>query len=53
MNILIKVEDPDFYDHKGVDFKMPGEGITTITQGVVKNFISRTLTLGSGRSNRL
>lgn len=34
--ILLKVEDPGFYSHKGVDLKTPGAGLTTITQGLVK-----------------
>ncbi|MFC4874795.1 transglycosylase domain-containing protein [Negadavirga shengliensis] len=33
---LIKVQDPNFYHHKGVDFKTPGTGVTTISQGLVK-----------------
>jgi membrane carboxypeptidase/penicillin-binding protein len=35
---LLKVEDPGFYSHHGVDLKTPGQGITTITQGLVKIF---------------
>lgn len=34
--ILIKVEDPNFYGHHGVDFATPGAGWTTITQGLAK-----------------
>ena len=34
--ILLKVEDPRFFEHGGVDFSTPGAGITTITQGLVK-----------------
>ncbi|MGI9408228.1 MAG: biosynthetic peptidoglycan transglycosylase [Hyphomicrobiaceae bacterium] len=34
--ILLKVEDPGFYDHKGIDLRSPGQGMTTITQGLVK-----------------
>ena len=33
---LVKIEDPDFYAHRGVDMKTPGAGLTTITQGLVK-----------------
>jgi membrane carboxypeptidase/penicillin-binding protein len=36
LNILLTVEDPNFYNHSGVDFSTPGAGITTITQGLVK-----------------
>jgi len=35
---LLKVEDPGFLEHKGVDLKTPGAGITTITQALVKIF---------------
>ncbi len=37
IQILLKVEDPNFYNHKGVDLTTPGAGITTITQSLVKN----------------
>jgi membrane peptidoglycan carboxypeptidase len=33
---LLKVEDPGFHHHGGVDFSTPGQGITTLTQGLVK-----------------
>jgi len=36
LDILLAVEDPNFYDHKGVDLRTPGAGLTTITQGLVK-----------------
>jgi membrane peptidoglycan carboxypeptidase len=36
LDILLKVEDPRFFEHHGVDFSTPGAGITTITQGLVK-----------------
>lgn len=38
LDALLKVEDPGFYNHKGVDLKTPGGGITTITQGLVKKY---------------
>ncbi len=34
--ILLKVEDPAFYRHHGVDLSTPGAGLTTITQALVK-----------------
>ena len=37
LNILLKVEDPRFFDHGGFDFSTPGAGITTITQALVKH----------------
>jgi membrane peptidoglycan carboxypeptidase len=36
LEILLNVEDPNFFSHHGVDFSTPGAGITTITQGLVK-----------------
>lgn len=34
--ILLKVEDPGFYRHNGIDVSSPGQGMTTITQALVK-----------------
>lgn len=36
LNVLLKIEDPKFSIHRGVDFATPGAGMTTITQGLVK-----------------
>jgi membrane carboxypeptidase/penicillin-binding protein len=36
LEILLRVEDPNFYNHNGLDFSTPGAGLTTITQGIVK-----------------
>ncbi|HEX3044652.1 MAG TPA: transglycosylase domain-containing protein [Bacillota bacterium] len=36
LNVLLKVEDPNFFHHHGIDLKTPGAGLTTITQAVVK-----------------
>lgn len=36
--ILIKVQDPNFWNHKGVEFSYPGSGWTTITQSIAKWF---------------
>jgi membrane carboxypeptidase/penicillin-binding protein len=38
LEILLKVEDPSFYHHHGVDFTTPGAGWTTITQALAKEF---------------
>jgi len=35
-SILLKVQDPNFYNHKGVDFSTPGNGLTTLTQSITK-----------------
>jgi len=34
--ILLKVQDPGFYRHNGIDMSTPGAGLTTITQSIVK-----------------
>lgn len=36
LRILLAVEDPKFFSHRGVDLLTPGAGMTTITQGLVK-----------------
>ncbi len=33
---LLKVEDPNFYNHKGIDFMTKGNGMNTISQKLVK-----------------
>ncbi len=45
-DILLRVEDPAFYEHKGVDFFSPGQGMTTITQALVKFLYFDTFTPG-------
>lgn len=36
--IFIKVQDPNFWNHRGVEFSTPGSGWTTITQSIAKWF---------------
>lgn len=36
--MLLRVDDPGFYEHRGVDFSTPGQGRTTLTQALVKRF---------------
>jgi len=36
LDSLLKVEDPGFYSHHGIDLTTPGAGYTTITQALVK-----------------
>lgn len=36
--MLLRVDDPGFYHHRGVDFSTPGQGRTTLTQALVKCF---------------
>ena len=38
LSALLKIQDPNFYHHKGVDFMTPGAGITTTSQGLVKMY---------------
>ncbi len=47
--ILLTVEDPNFYTHNGVDFGTPGAGWTTITQGIVKIYFYDGFTPGTFR----
>lgn len=44
--MLLKVEDPGFYQHHGLDFSTPGAGMTSITQGLVKRFYFDRFTPG-------
>lgn len=43
---LLAVEDPGFYRHHGVDFSTPGQGMTTITQALVKRLYFERFTPG-------
>ena len=36
--MLLQVEDPGFFAHRGVDFSTPGQGMTSLTQSLVKRF---------------
>lgn len=36
IDLLLKIEDPKFNEHHGVDLATPGAGMTTITQGLAK-----------------
>lgn len=35
---LLAVEDPGFAQHRGIDFATPGQGMTSLTQALVKLF---------------
>ena len=34
--VIIKVQDPGFYRHNGMDLSTPGAGLTTVSQAIVK-----------------
>lgn len=36
LDALLKVQDANFYHHKGYDFETPGTGLTSLSQGLVK-----------------
>jgi len=38
LEALLKIQDPNFYNHKGVDISTPGAGVTTISQALVKMY---------------
>lgn len=40
MNILLSVQDPRFYEHKGIDFQVSGSGKTTLAQGLCEFYFS-------------
>ena len=43
---LIKIQDPDFYNHGGIDLQTPGAGLTTITQSIIKKLYFKKFKLG-------
>lgn len=43
---LLRIEDPGFRRHHGVDFDTPGQGMTTITQALVKRLYFSRFTPG-------
>ncbi|MFK0642581.1 MULTISPECIES: transglycosylase domain-containing protein [unclassified Ochrobactrum] len=47
--MLLKVEDPNFAQHMGVDFSTPGAGATTITQSASKRLAFKKFHPGIGK----
>lgn len=45
-DVLIRVEDPAFWSHRGIDISTPGAGITTITQALAKRLYFEKFTPG-------
>ncbi len=41
VSVLLKIEDPSFWTHSGVDIATPGQGKTTITQSIVPILLYR------------
>ena len=33
---LLRIQDPNYFDHDGIDLSTPGAGLTTVTQSIVK-----------------
>ena len=46
VDILLKVEDPSFWENAGYDFETPGAGATTLTQGLGKLLYFKQFTPG-------
>jgi membrane peptidoglycan carboxypeptidase len=36
LRMLLQVEDPSFFTHRGIDLSTPGQGMTTLTQSLAK-----------------
>lgn len=47
--LLLRIQDPNFYNHNGVDFKTPGAGITTLTQSLSKRLAFEKFKPGLGK----
>lgn len=50
---LLTVEDPNFYEHNGIDTTTPGAGWTTITQGLVKIYFFENFEPGFLKINKI
>ena len=48
-NILLSVEDPAYFTHRGIDMRTPGAGTTTITQAIAKRLYFKKFTPGFAR----
>ncbi len=46
IDMLIKIQDPNFFNHNGIEFKTPGSGWTTITQSITKFMYFENFTQG-------
>lgn len=43
---LLKIQDPGFYRHRGIDLSTPGAGLTTLTQSITKTLYFKTFRPG-------
>jgi len=46
---LVKVQDPAFRDHGGIDMSTPGAGVTTVTQSLAKRLAFENFRPGIGK----
>jgi membrane peptidoglycan carboxypeptidase len=46
LSAIIKIQDPNFYQHHGVDIFSQGHGLTTISQSLVKAYYFKDFTPG-------
>ena len=49
LRALLTVEDPRFFEHKGIDFSTPGAGLTTMSQGLAKQLYFRPFKPGMAK----
>ena len=50
IQLLLLLQDPNFYNHQGVDLKTAGAGLTTITQSLSKRLAFNNFNPGIGLS---
>jgi membrane peptidoglycan carboxypeptidase len=53
IDALVLIEDPTFWTNDGLDFTSPGQGHTTLTQGLAKRFYFRRFKPGFARLGKL
>ncbi len=46
LDALLQIEDPNFYNHKGIDLKTHGAGLTTISQALTKRLFFKNFNPG-------
>jgi len=49
IQLLLLLQDPNFYNHQGVDLKTAGAGLTTITQSLSKRLAFNSFNPGIGK----